>query len=121
MWRELLGQVVVRLDIEPLPEVKFRARCVLHALPGLRISSAIGGGAREWRTRELLSDGNEDLGLAISLKGGTIVSQPGREFVLGEQQAILPSSGGVGGIIRPKPVQLPLFLRLPRAAILPFV
>src|SRR5260370_18117619 len=46
MWRELFGQLVVRLDIEPLREVKFRARYVLHALPGLRISSAIGGRPR---------------------------------------------------------------------------
>jgi AraC-like DNA-binding protein len=121
MWRELFGQLVVRRGIEPLPEVEFRARYVLHALPGLRISSGIGGGAREWRTRELLSDGNDELALLISLKGGTVVSQRGREFVLGEQQAILASSGEVGGIIRPKPDQLLLGLRLPRAAIGPLV
>jgi AraC-like DNA-binding protein len=121
MWRELFGRLLVRLDIEPLPQAQFRARYILHALPGLRISSGIGGGAREWRTRELLSDGNDELALLISLKGGTVVSQRGREIVLGEQEAILASSGEVGGIVRPKPDQLLLCLRLPRAAMLPFV
>jgi AraC-like DNA-binding protein len=121
MWRELFGRLVARLDIEPLGGVQFRARYVLHALPGLRISSGIGGGAREWRTRELLADGNDDLALVISPKGGTVVSQRGQDFVLGEQEAVLLSSREVGGIIRPKPDQRLLSLRLPRAAVLPLV
>jgi hypothetical protein len=40
MWREVYGQPVLRLDIEPLPDIPFHADLRLSAFPGLRLGSA---------------------------------------------------------------------------------
>jgi hypothetical protein len=57
--------------------------------------------------------------MIVSLKGGIVASRRGWEFVVGEQEAVLASSSEVRGIVRPKPDQRSLALRLPRAAMLP--
>ncbi|TMJ46600.1 MAG: helix-turn-helix domain-containing protein [Alphaproteobacteria bacterium] len=121
MWREVFGRLFARLDIEPLPDVPLRCDFTSHALPGLLISSGTGGGVRQSRTRELLSDGNDDLALIINLKGSAIMFQRGLDFTFGEQEATLMSSSEVGGMIRPTTDHHVLGLRMPRAAIAPLL
>lgn len=121
VWREVFGQLVMRLDIEPLPGVQFRADYTLHKLPGLKICFSVGGGARQSRTRKLLSDGNDNLVLVVNMKGSAGVFQRELEFALGDHQATLMSAGDLGGILRPKTDHRLLSLHMPRTAIAPLL
>jgi AraC-like DNA-binding protein len=121
MLRERFGRTLFRLDIEPLPDVPFRCALTMHALPGVGISSAFGGGMRAGRTRELMTDARDDLLLAINLKGPTVITQRGREFVIGEQAATLATLGETGRMIRPTLDHHLHILSMPRAAIAPLV
>jgi AraC-like DNA-binding protein len=51
--------------------------------------------ARIRRTRELLADGNDDLGLIINTSGNATISARGRELQLSPGDAVLTSSGDV--------------------------
>src|SRR5260221_3440600 len=67
IWREQMGRIVLRLDIEPLPDAPFHAEITLRPLPGLIAVSAAIGGMREQRTTELIADGNDTIGLVVNL------------------------------------------------------
>jgi AraC-like DNA-binding protein len=121
IFREQFGRTLFRLDIQPLPDIAFRTELTMHALPGVVISSNIGGGLREWRTRELIADARDDLLLIINLKGPSIVAQRGREFVIGEQAATLAALNETGGIIRPTIDHNFRILHIPRTALTPLV
>ncbi len=121
MFREQFGRTLFRLDIQPLPDIAFRTEMTMHALPGVVISSNIGGGLREWRTRELIADARDDLLLIINLKGPSIIAQRGREFVIGDQAATLAALNETGGIIRPTIDHHFRILHMPRTALTPLV
>lgn len=83
-FRGVCGRNVVRLEIEPLAGCPFHAEAVLRALPGIGISSTVNSPMRVERTRDLLSDGNDDLLLAITKACADIVSQRGSEATLSD-------------------------------------
>ncbi|MDB5599851.1 MAG: AraC family transcriptional regulator [Xanthobacteraceae bacterium] len=116
MWREVFGRSVFRLDIEPLPDTPFHADLKLGGLPGLRVVSGDIGGTRDARTRALLDDGNDELGLNINVAGTNIVSQCQREIIAGPGDAVLMSCAEIGSFIRPDAGKV-LGLRVPRAAL----
>jgi AraC-like DNA-binding protein len=120
-WRELFGRQVFRLDVEALPDADITCDVALQSFPGLGIlSGVVGRGVRSGRTRELLSDGIDDLLLVVNLTGQAVVSQRGRESVLDERDAALVSLGETGGIVRTSEGRS-FSLRIPRTAIAPFV
>jgi AraC-like DNA-binding protein len=116
LWREVFGRSVFRLDMEPLPDIPFHADLKLGGLPGLRVVSGDLGGTRDTRTRALLDDGNDDLGLAINLAGTNIVSQCQREIIAGPGDAILISCAEIGSFVRPNAGRV-VGLRVPHAAL----
>ena len=101
VWREVYGQHVLRLDIEPIPDVPFHADLKLRALPGLATVSGSVGGTYGRRTRSLISDGNNDVGLVMIVEGTAMVSQFGREVTLREGEATFMSCGDAGSVFRP--------------------
>lgn len=113
VWREVYGQAILRLDIEPLRDREFHADIRLRALPGLGVISGMIYGARDQRTSELAADGNDDLGLAMHWGGAATVAQCGREMTLNHGGAILLSCGDPGLVTRPSPCRY-LGLRVPR-------
>lgn len=115
-WREAFGREVLRLDIEPLPGAPFRSDLTVCSLPGLTLVSTIMSGAREQRTRELIADGNDAIGLAVNLSGPFIVSRQGRDTALGEGDAILASCAEPGTFTRPA-LGRAIGLCIPRAAL----
>jgi AraC-like DNA-binding protein len=121
IFREHFGRNLFGLDIEPLPGVDFRSALTIRSLPGVVISWNTGGGVREWRTRDVLSDGRADIVLVINLQGPSLVEQRGREIVLDEQSATLATLGEIGGITRPGLDHHLLILNLPRVALCPLV
>jgi len=103
IWREVVGRSVLRLDIEPLPSAAVEADLTLHIFPGLVFAQAEMWGARERRTRELLSDGNDTLGFVVNISGSMLASNADREVTLGDGDAVLMSSAEVGTFTRATP------------------
>jgi AraC-like DNA-binding protein len=92
LYREFLDRSVVRLDVEPLPDVPFDVDVMLQALPGLQLFSGRLHGSRNWRTREMLTDGKDDFSLMVNLGGPYLVSQGRREILLDDGEATLVTS-----------------------------
>ncbi len=86
MWREEFGRSLLRVDIEPLPEVPFRPEAKLHALPGLRTIECTGSSARFTRTKAFAADGDDGISIIVSKR--CIASQSGREVILGPGDAV---------------------------------
>jgi AraC-like DNA-binding protein len=103
IWREEFGRNVLRLDIEPLPGLPFASNLKVYPLPGLTLVSAAMGGMREQRTRELVADGNDTIGLAVNLSGSFTVSRQGDDVTLEPGDAILASSAELGTFTRLSP------------------
>jgi len=116
IWREVLGRSVLRLDIEPLPEVPFFAEVKLQTSAGFAIASLAASGTRERRTRELVADGNDVYGLALNLSGPFVASHRGRDATLGRGDALLVSSAETGTFTRPI-LGRSMALAVPRAAL----
>jgi AraC-like DNA-binding protein len=92
MMREVIGRLVARADLEPAADKPLRFRFAVRALPGLTVSSYQATSMTWTRTRELLTDGNDDIVLAVSPTAGHLASQAGREVVVGAGDAIPFSS-----------------------------
>lgn len=116
IWREVFGREVLRLDIEPLPGVPFYFDLKVYALPELTLMSLAAGGERKRRTRELIADGNDAIGLAVNLSGPLAVSARGQDMMLGAGDAILTSSAELGIFTRPSLGRAIGFF-IPRAAL----
>lgn len=116
LWRETLEQHVLRFDLEPVPNMLLHADLTLYVLPRLKFLIGTAGGIRQWRSRKLISDANDDLLLVVSLHGGTIVSQRGCEIALNEEEAVIWSAGETGGFVRPTSDRF-MTLCVPRASI----
>src|SRR6185437_12145957 len=61
VFREVFGQKMLRLDMEPFPGQGFRTDATVRSLPGLNVVWGSNSPVRVSRTRQLLSDGNDDL------------------------------------------------------------
>src|SRR5260370_29416689 len=93
MWREVLGRQLLRLDFEPLSHRAFRGDVCLRALPGLRVMSGSSSSCRIARTRELITDANSDVRLAVNCASVQTLMQRGREIALAPGDATLVSCG----------------------------
>jgi AraC-like DNA-binding protein len=97
VWRELFGRTLLGVDIEPLPGVPFIANATLRHLSGLGVISGVMAGAHIHRTREMLSDGNDDLTFALNVgartgSGGRQISrvrQRGQDVIVNPGEGIL--------------------------------
>jgi len=100
MWREVFGQTMVRLDIEPVDDTPFHADGTLCALPGAAYASVTTSPVRFTRTRHLIAtdpDPVEKLYL-ISANAPAEVSQGGKEHLLAVGDAIFVRGGEVNRI-----------------------
>jgi AraC-like DNA-binding protein len=120
IWREVLGRKMIRVDIEPLSEAPFEAESTFRALPGLQTMWwTIGSAARLRRTPELISDGDDSLGLVVNLAGTPTYSQRGREVSLGHNDAVAILHGEPATAVHPLTQDLAVIV--PRTALAPFV
>jgi AraC-like DNA-binding protein len=120
IWREVYGQTILRLDIEPMGDRPFEADIRLRALPGLKLVSGAICGVRDRRTRELMADGNDDLGLALNASGTSAIQQCGQEVSLVAGEGVLLSCGDPGIFLRPSPCRY-IGIRIPRKTLTAFV
>src|SRR5437899_4399762 len=120
MYREFLGRMVMRVDVEPVRDLPFEIDMAAHALPGLQLLAGRAHGYCSTRTRELLADGNDEVGLTVNLGGPYLVTRGQQELVLGDGEATLMSIGDPCSFTRRPPGCL-LVLRFPRAQFAPLV
>lgn len=82
MWREEFGRGIVRVDIEPVSDEPFRAEATLRSWPGLRTVSFAGSPMDFNRTKAMTAEGDDSVGMVVSLCELCTVSQRGRAVTL---------------------------------------
>jgi AraC-like DNA-binding protein len=92
--REVYGRTVVRLDLEPVPEVPLRFDLRAWVMPELVVSSATCSPLTVRRTPALMADGNDGVRLLklSSCTKALHVSQLGREHATRAGEAVLLSN-----------------------------
>jgi AraC-like DNA-binding protein len=88
VWREVFGQTMVRLDIEPAKGTSFHAEGELCALPGAAFASVTVSPVRVSRTQRLIADDMADMVFLVTADAPLHIAQRGREQVLGAGDAI---------------------------------
>jgi AraC-like DNA-binding protein len=123
--RELYERTTVPGKIEPLgplPNCSIRADIAKRTLPGLGVMSGTLCGLRQAaRPRGAVSSNEDDLLLAVNLRGNSIAQQGDRELRLADGDALLATRGAEGfAIVRPTSVRF-IGMRVPRRAIAPLI
>ena len=93
VWREYYGQVMMRVDLEPPPDMTFEARNRCLSLPGLQLMESSSSPVRVSRGGRYLADGNDDVVLAIARSGSIVINSGGREQSLSAGEAAVLSGG----------------------------
>jgi AraC-like DNA-binding protein len=111
------------MALEALPDVPVYVDFTQRWLPGLVLSTGIGGSVRTERTRRHLADGIVDLRLHVNLGRGLIWFGRGREVILHPGDAVLTSCAEPATNRPIVPLERGLFfsLLLPHAALAPLV
>lgn len=113
-WRELFGNTICGLEIEPLRDRPFASRASLRVLPGLGVAAGASSGAHYWRPSHRIN--SDDLIFVVNHAGYDLARMDGREQVLAPGQAILFAADRVGGTTN-KGTSRFTTLRIPRPAI----
>jgi AraC-like DNA-binding protein len=114
VWREYYGHVMMRVDLEPPPDMTFQARNRCLSLPGLQLMESSSSPVKVSRGGRYLADGNDDVVLAIARSGSIVINSGGREQGLSAGEAIVLSSGEPASYHRVSTGQS-VTLRVPRA------
>jgi len=88
VWREVFGQKMVRLDIEPAKDSAFHAEGELHVLPGAAFASVTATPFRVSRTPKLIAGDATDMVFLVTADTPLHVAQNGQEQVLDAGDAI---------------------------------
>jgi AraC-like DNA-binding protein len=80
--REVFGRQILRLDVDPIPNMELQVDLKLWSLPGLKLLMGYSSGVTTPRTRSLLSDGDDDLFISLSRGGRLIAEQRGHQVML---------------------------------------
>lgn len=99
VWREVFGQMMVRLDIEPARDTPFHAEGELHVLPGAAFASVTATPFRVSRTRKLIADDMADMVFLVTADVPLHVAQNGREQILDAGDAIFVRGGERSAIL----------------------
>jgi len=116
VWREVVGPVFLRLAVSDLPDHPFRSSGTLLTLPSLGVQWADNSGIRMDRTRDLISDGSDDLILPLVTSGRHYASQRGNETALDANTTALLSSGEIGSVSSASRSRA-VVLRMPRKGV----
>ncbi|WP_449255729.1 AraC family transcriptional regulator [Bosea sp. (in: a-proteobacteria)] len=88
VWREVFGQTMVRLDIEPVKGVSFHAEGKLHTLPGAAFASVATTPVKVSRTQQLIAGDEANMAFLVTADVPLHVAQNGRERVLNAGDAV---------------------------------
>ncbi len=98
MWREVFGQAMVRLEIEPARDTPFHAEGTLCALPGAAHASVSASPVRVTRTRRLIATDPVEMLYLITADAPLAVHQGAREHILAPGDSIFVRGGDVSTI-----------------------
>jgi AraC-like DNA-binding protein len=112
--RDFFAGLGARYFIEPLRDMPFEIDVKLQALPGVTLMSGTLQGSRDGRSREMLADGNDDIGLMVNLGAPYLITQGREDLTLAAGEATLVSLADVCSFTHPPPGHL-LAMRFPRA------
>ena len=115
LWRAVIAKQLMKVDSQPLPGSTLKVDIRGYAWPGLTIARASLSGMRDERTRELISDGEDEITLVINLSGPITVSARGADVFLGEGDGFAISSLEPSVFTRPSPGSA-ICMSLPRKA-----
>ncbi|WP_249694363.1 AraC family transcriptional regulator [Stappia sp. WLB 29] len=119
-WREAFGRTFLRLDVEPSGTV-FSTDISLRALPGLGLGSITTSACSLTRTQDLLTDGQDDIGLVALLRGrGRARDRKGRDVDLRPGEAVFLRNGTEGAVDYTDDTQH-LCFTIPQQALAPFI
>lgn len=93
VWREVFGQSMVRLDIEPVKDTSFHAEGELCVLPGAAFASVTVTPVKVSRTQKLIAEDMADMAFVITADVPFHVTQNGRERMLDPGDAIFLRGG----------------------------
>lgn len=93
MWREVFGQTMVRLDIEPEKGQPFHAEGMLCALPGAALASVTTTPVCVSRTRRLIAADSIDMLFLITANAPLHIAQGGKERRLDAGDALFLRGG----------------------------
>lgn len=93
VWREVFGQTMVLLDIEPVKGTSFHAEGELCALPGAAFASVAVTPVKVSRTRRLIARDSADMIFLITADAPLHIVQNGREQRLDAGDAIFVRGG----------------------------
>jgi AraC-like DNA-binding protein len=88
LWRERFGRCIVHADIEPFPDIPFRAEATLQAIPGLRTIALKGSSMHFERSQANIVDGDDSVGIIVCSPSRSQMSQRGQEIELRAGDAI---------------------------------
>jgi len=116
--REEVGKAILKVDLEPLPGRPFQFDAMFFSLPDLGLAAGVISPFQGSLTRELIEADN--LVFSVTLSGGRILRQLGREAVLGPGEAGLTTSTepGVGIVHLPSRF---ISFRIPRKRLQPMI
>ena len=120
LLQECFARLGYTYQVDPLRDATVEADVGLYALPGLKMAGGRLHGSRNRRTRALVEDGTDDLGLIINLQGPHLIAQGKDELVLGDGEAVLVSCSDPVSMTHQPPGDV-LTLRVPRAQFAPLV
>ncbi|HEX4196756.1 MAG TPA: AraC family transcriptional regulator [Caulobacteraceae bacterium] len=101
IWRDTMTRKLLRLAIDPLSELPYRAKAALRAMPSLRVGFGLVGPAIHHRTREIAAAENDDVALFVNLGGTFLVRRAGGEIQLDAGDACLVECREVGSYVMP--------------------
>jgi AraC-like DNA-binding protein len=102
IWRDTMTRKLLRLAIDPLNELPYRAKAALRALPSLRVGFGLVGPAIHHRTREIAAAENDDIALFVNLGGPFLIRRPSGEVRLEPGDACLVECREVGAYVAPE-------------------
>jgi AraC-like DNA-binding protein len=99
MWREGICRSFCQLDAEPVVSDRIDCRVDFTFMHSLTLATPSGSSARFARTRELLTDGCDDLVLISSSRGPVQVTQGQQTLELATSQACLIEMNAAVGVV----------------------
>jgi len=119
LWQEQFGRNMLRLDMRLTKSGPLNAEATLRALPGLRtVNCSSSVGVSFIRSRELLDDGEDSVGIVVNLAPRAVASQRDQEFSLALAEGVSFFTASVATLTTTRHVGL-LFPRSALAARVP--
>lgn len=88
VWREVFGETIVRLDIEPVKGASFHAEGELRVLPGAALAAVTTTPVKVSRTQHLIAGDTADMAFVVTADVPLHIAQNGREQVLDAGDAV---------------------------------